>query len=165
MILAVQFRTRVESPSSFVLSDALIVPATLVVATGSIHATCVVVRSSTFQVPAVVRPFIVLVATVACFAFVTTLLSIVHTVPLDVSFISPLSQSVRVGIDKSPLPSTVTQFIVLMFVHDTSVSCLPAMSGASSLSALRFSKLELIFGSDTPVMNSDDIISCIVLIL
>lgn len=102
-------------------------------------------RSSTLPVPAVERPLIVFVATVACLAFVTTLLSIVHTVPLPESVRSHLSPSVRVGIEIFPDQSTVTPFIVLMFVPDTRVSCFPVIALASSLSALRLAKFVLNF--------------------
>ena len=55
---------------------------------------CVAVRSSTLPVPAVVLPLNVAVATVANFAFVTTLGSIVHVAPDAVTVMSPLSPSV-----------------------------------------------------------------------
>jgi hypothetical protein len=107
----------------------------------------------------------VFVAVVPSFALVTTLLSIVQTVPLLVSDISPLSPSVRAGIVIPQLPSTLTQFIVLIFVPDTRVSCLPEMSEASSLSAFRVEKFEFIFDKDVGLSVSDDEIVCNVLII
>lgn len=138
-------RFQLSKASSLLLSVALIVPATLVVANGSIHATCAGVHASISHVHAVVRIKIVLVAIFCILANVTTSLSIVHTVPLDVSVISPLSPSVRVGIEIFPDQSTVTQLIVLMFVPETRVSCFPAIALASSLSALRLAKFVLNF--------------------
>lgn len=129
-----------ESQSSLVLSVELIRPLILVVATSRSAVACVPVKSSGSPLPTVVRPLNVPLAMLASFAFVTTSLSIVHTVALDERVISPLSQSVRVGIDKSPLPRRDTVLIVLIFVPDTSIACLPAMSEASSLSVLRLSK-------------------------
>lgn len=115
-------------------------------------------RSSTFHVPAVERPLIVFVDTVACLAFVTTLLSIVHTVPLPESVISPLSPSVRAGITRFPDQSTVTPLIVFMLVPETRVSCFPAIALASSLSALRVVKFAFIFPKDAGLSVSHGII-------
>ena len=83
----------------------------------------------------------------------------------DIVLFVKVSVQVSVGVSKFPLPSTVTQFIVFIFIQDTRVSCFPTISEASSLSALSAEKLAFIFGSDTPVIVSDDMIGCIVLIL
>lgn len=83
---------------------------------------CVAVISSGSPVQTVVRPLNVALATLAILALVTTSLSIVHTVALEESVISPLSPSVRVGILKSPLHRRVLPFTVLMFVPDTRIA-------------------------------------------
>lgn len=83
---------------------------------------CVAVKSSGEPVPAVVRPLNVAVDTFASFAFDTTPLSIVMTVPVPEIIISHLSQSVRTGRLKSPLHSNEFEFTVLIFVHDTSIA-------------------------------------------
>lgn len=58
------------------------------------------------------------------FAGVTTLLSIVHTVPLEDTVISPLSQSATdQDIEISPLPRREVELIVFMFVPDIRVAC------------------------------------------
>lgn len=81
-------------------------------------------RSSILPVHAVVRPLKVAVATCASLAFDTTLLSIVQVVPVHDTVISPLSQSdTAPDIMISPLPSKEVEFIVFIFVPDTSVVC------------------------------------------
>lgn len=147
------------------MSAELISPFRLVVELSSSAVACVAVRSSTFPVPAVVRHLNDAVAIVACFAFVTTQLSIVHTVPLDDTVTSPLSPSVRAGIVISQLPRTITEFIVLMLVQDTSVSCFPAISAASSLSVFNVLKLVVILDNDIGFSVSVDAIVCSVLII
>ena len=69
------------------------------------------------------------VATCASFAFDTTLLSIVHVVPLEVTVMSHLSPSdTAPDITISPLHRIEVEFIVFMFVPDTSVSCFVSIS-------------------------------------
>ena len=125
---------------------------------------CVPVRSSTTPVAAVTRPFRVAVATLACLALVTTELSIFQTVPLPVTVISPLSQSVRAGIVISPLPSREVELIVFIFVQDTKVACFPAISAASSLSVFNVLKLVFILPREVGFSVSEDAIVCSVLI-
>jgi hypothetical protein len=159
---AVQLSLKAVSPSNFTLSVGLIRPFTLVVATSRSDVACVHVKSSGDPLPTVARPLIVPLAMFACFAFVTTPLSTVHVAPLPDTTISLLSQSVRAGIVRSPLPSTVTPFIVLMFVPETRVSCFVARALVSTLSAFKFAKFVFIFAREVGLIVSDDITVCIV---
>jgi hypothetical protein len=131
------------SPSNLVTCAADIFQSDDVVAVGSNATTCVPVRSSTTPDHTVERPLIVQLATLASFAFVVCQSFGVQVAPLQDTIIPHLSQSVRAGIVKSPLPRTVTELIVLILVQDTSVSCFQAISLASSLSAFRLVKLLL----------------------
>lgn len=144
-----------------VLSAALIIPCRLVVAAFKSAVSCVAVKSSTSPVHAVVRHLYLFVATVASFAFVTTLLSIVHTVPEVDRVISPLSPSESTGkasilsyraflVGTSVLPFHPTQYAS----SGTEISPVNVPPLFSALSVLRVVKLSLIFVSQSVFTTS-----------